>query len=61
MTVAVFILGAFAIGFLLGDRRGVKQANTILDENMRVVMSAISEAAPIPDAVDDDPAHPTVH
>lgn len=60
MTTAIYIACAFAIGFLLGDRRGVKQANEILDENMKVLLNAITDERTIPvDELEGD--RPTVH
>lgn len=61
MTIILVGVAAFVIGFLLGDRRGVKQANAILDENMRELFKAISDERHIP--VDDEPEdeRPTVH
>lgn len=62
MTTAIFILGAFTIGFLLGDRRGVKQANAMLDENMKVLLNAITDERTIPVEVDEAGGRrPTVH
>lgn len=47
MTTVLVAIAAFAavfvIGFLLGDRRGVKQCNAILDENWRELLEAIRE------------------
>lgn len=47
MTTVFIALAGFAvifvIGFLLGDRRGVKQCNAILDENWRELLEAIRE------------------
>ncbi|HEV2898826.1 MAG TPA: hypothetical protein VGX71_13520 [Pseudaminobacter sp.] len=64
MTVALALCGlaaAFVIGFLLGDRRGVKQCNAILDENMRVVMKAIQEPRFELDGNENETAAHTVH
>lgn len=53
LTAAV----AFAFGFLLGDRRGVRQANQILDENNRVLLQAIGDSvrAPVDGGEDQRP------
>lgn len=58
--IAAFV-ATFVIGFLLGDRRGVKQANAILDANMRDLFKAITDERTMP--VDDDREgdRPTVH
>ncbi|MGB3831206.1 MAG: hypothetical protein WA975_05000 [Mesorhizobium sp.] len=62
MTTTIFIFGAFVIGFLLGDRRGVKQANAILDANMRELFKAINDERTIPvDAEEATPSRPSVH
>lgn len=47
MTTAGLIAAVFVIGFLLGDRRGVKQCNAILDENWRELLLSIREEEPI--------------
>jgi hypothetical protein len=66
MTTAL-ILGAiaatFTTGFLIGDRRGVKQCNAILEENWRDLMKTIREPLPSPnlDGEEDRPAGPTLH
>ena len=61
MTTAAFIMGAFVIGFLLGDRRGVKQANAILDANMRDLFKAISDDRAMPVDGDREEDRPTIH
>ena len=63
-TLILVALAAFLVGFLLGDRRGVRQCNSILDENWRDLMKAIREE-PLPspnlDSEEARPAAPTVH
>jgi hypothetical protein len=57
-------VATFMIGFLLGDRRGVKQANAILDANWRELMKSIREDKTgfQSDADDgDDSTRPTLH
>ncbi len=61
MTTAIFVLGAFAIGFLLGDRRGVREANAILDENQRVLFAAMAEPPSLAADVPEDQPQRTVH
>ncbi|RWB77478.1 MAG: hypothetical protein EOQ50_05320 [Mesorhizobium sp.] len=53
----------FMIGFLLGDRRGVKQANAMLDANWRELMKSIrDDKTGFPsDADEDDTAPRTLH
>ncbi|MFD1987971.1 hypothetical protein ACFSOZ_36745 [Mesorhizobium newzealandense] len=51
------------MGFLIGDRRGVKQANAILDHNNRALLDAMREdrsGFPSDDA-GDETALPTRH
>jgi hypothetical protein len=43
VSIALGIVASFVIGFLLGDRRGVKQANAILDENMKILLEAMRD------------------
>ncbi|MDQ0318768.1 hypothetical protein QO002_000906 [Pararhizobium capsulatum DSM 1112] len=53
---------AFAFGFLLGDLRGVKQANIILDQNLRDLFKVIGDDRPMPtDSEDSEPMRPTLH
>ncbi|MFI0849251.1 hypothetical protein [Mesorhizobium sp. IMUNJ 23232] len=55
MTYLAFAAGiviAFAFGFVLGDRRGVRQANEVLDHNNRVLLQAIGGSVRAP--VDDE-------
>ncbi|WP_353646536.1 hypothetical protein [Mesorhizobium sp. WSM2239] len=67
MTTALILTAiatTFTTGFLLGDRRGVRQCNAILDENWRELMKAIrDEPLPSPnlDGEEARPAAPTVH
>lgn len=63
MTTIAFIFVAFVIGFLLGDRRGVRQANEILDHNNRVLIEAIAGEQTLRTEIDDSSGivHPTVH
>ncbi|MFI0844474.1 hypothetical protein [Mesorhizobium sp. IMUNJ 23232] len=48
LAIAAGIGIAFAFGFLLGDRRGVKQANEVLDANNRVLLQAIGDSVRAP-------------
>ncbi|MEQ1954439.1 hypothetical protein [Mesorhizobium sp. CN2-181] len=62
MTYVLFAAGivlAFAFGFLLGDRRGVKQANVILDENNRLLLKAMSDSVRAP--VEGEDERPVLH
>lgn len=61
MTTAIYVLAAFAIGYLLGDRRGVKEANAILDENQRVLFAAMAEPPPLAADILEVQPRPTVH
>ena len=63
MTAAFLIITAFVVGFLLGDRRGVRQANEILDHNNRVLIEAIAGEHTLRTEIDDSSGivHPTVH
>ncbi|TPL01369.1 hypothetical protein FJ938_20840 [Mesorhizobium sp. B2-4-14] len=63
MTAAVALIGAFALGFVIGDRRGVKQANAILDANNRALLEAMREdRSGFPsDDPGDETARPTRH
>ena len=63
MTAAVFILTAFVIGYLLGDRRGVRECNAILDHNTKALLQVIGEPITKSTTVDpdDEPKRPTVH
>lgn len=65
MTTCAFIGAAFIIGYLLGDRRGVKQANEILDHNNGLLLKAMGDAAadtaPNVEPDDGDEARPTLH
>ena len=51
---------AIVIGFLLGDRRGLKQANEVLEHNNRVLLQAIGDEQPVCPDDDAEPAPPTV-
>lgn len=62
MTSLLVIGMAFAVGFVLGDRRGVKQANEILDANMRELFKAIGDEKPGPvEGEEVEPHRPTIH
>lgn len=62
MICLLFIGMAFAFGFVLGDRRGVKQANEILDANMRELFKAIGEDKPVAvEGEEVEPPRPTIH
>ena len=59
LAIAVAIVIAFAFGFLLGDRRGVRQANEVLDHNNRVLLQAIGDSVKAP--VDSEEEQPVLH
>lgn len=65
MTTLTFIGTAFIIGYLLGDRRGVKQANEILDHNNGLLLKAMGDAAadiaPNIEPDESDEIRPTLH
>lgn len=61
MTTVALILAAFVIGFLLGDRRGVKQANEILDHNMRVILSTMQGEPAVPVEDEEGERRSTLH
>ncbi|TKD40630.1 MAG: hypothetical protein E5W98_20565 [Mesorhizobium sp.] len=65
MTAALIltvIATTFVIGFLLGDRRGVKQCNAILDENWRELMKSIREdGLPQPAEHEETVIQATIH
>ncbi|MEJ6849527.1 hypothetical protein [Sinorhizobium fredii] len=61
ITSAILIAAAFVIGFLLGDRRGVKQCNQMLDENWKDLMQAIREDRHPLDTEEGEEDRPTVH
>jgi hypothetical protein len=58
-TLALVGVAAFAFGFLLGDRRGVKQANEVLDHNNRVLLDAIGDSVREP--VEGEDERPVLH
>lgn len=63
-SAALFIATAvvcFVVGFLIGDARGVREANRILDANQRELFKAIADDRPV--QVDDDaePLRPVLH
>ena len=57
---AAGIVLAFAFGFVLGDRRGVRQANEVLDHNNRVLLQAIGDSVRAP-ADGEDEHRPVMH
>ena len=61
MTTVALIFAAFVIGFLLGDRRGVKQANEILDHNMQVLLTAIHGEPAVPVEDEEGERRSTLH
>jgi hypothetical protein len=66
VSVALILvaLGAFARGFLIGERRSVKQCNAILDQHWRELMTTIRDeplARPDLDRGEDKEVTPTVH
>lgn len=60
LVIAAAIVTAFAFGFLLGDRRGVKQANEVLDANNRVLLQAIGDSVKAP-VEGEDEQRPILH
>lgn len=63
-TLALFVatgVVCFVVGFLIGDARGVREANRILDANMRELFKAIGDERPLPADDDAEPHRPTVH
>jgi hypothetical protein len=55
---------ALLVGFLFGERRAVKQANAILDENWRELMKSIREdrtGFPTDADIEDETARSTLH
>ncbi|WP_442578208.1 hypothetical protein ACSBOB_22020 [Mesorhizobium sp. ASY16-5R] len=60
LAFAACIALAFCFGFLLGDRRGVKQANVILDENNRLLLAAMHDAVRAP-VEGEDEQRPVLH
>ncbi len=60
-TALGFIAAAFVIGFLLGDRRGTRQANEVLAANNQVLLEAMQEASKDTPAVEEKEERPTVH
>ncbi|MBN9250161.1 MAG: hypothetical protein J0I86_06190 [Mesorhizobium sp.] len=62
LSIAAGTLAAFVIGFLLGDRRGVRQANAILDENMKILLEAMrDDKVGFPSDSEGGDDRPTVH
>ena len=55
LTAAV----AFGFGWLLGEHRAVREANTILDANNRLLLQTIGESARAP--VEGERQRPVVH
>jgi hypothetical protein len=61
-ALSIGTVAAFVVGFLLGDRRGVKQANAILDENMKILLEAMrDDKAGFPSDSEGEDDRPTVH
>jgi hypothetical protein len=62
LLAALAIGAAFVMGFLLGDRRGVKQANAILADCQTELFKAIHEdKTGFPSDAAKEDARPTVH
>ncbi len=59
MTPVLFSAAVLTTCYLLGDRRGVKQCNAILNENWHDLMQAIKEE-PLPHT-EREQASPTLH
>jgi len=60
LCIAVGLV-CLVVGFLIGDARGVREANRILDANQRELLRAISDDRPVPVDDDAEPQRPTVH
>lgn len=61
LSVATAVV-CLVVGFLLGDARGVRQANGILDANMRELFKAIGDDKPVPvEGEEVEPHRPTLH
>lgn len=62
LIITLVALGAFAVGFLVGDRRGVKQANAILADCQTELFKAIrDDRSGFPSDAAEEDARPTVH
>jgi hypothetical protein len=57
------LAAAFVIGFLLGNRRAVRQCNSILDEHCTTLTKAMMDGPPAEPIKPDEalPAAPTMH
>ena len=51
----------FVIGFLVGDRRGVRQCNGILDDHWRELMLSIREERGLPAEPENEEERATIH
>lgn len=63
MTTAVLIAAVFVVGFMAGDRRAVRQCNSILDDHWRELMKSIREEPIrlVGPADRDESQQPTLH
>ncbi len=64
MTLVYLVLttgAAFVIGYLLGDRRGVREANEVLAHNNRVLLEAMSESVKGHVEGEDEAPRPALH
>ncbi|MGO4643241.1 hypothetical protein AB4Z43_32955 [Mesorhizobium sp. 2RAF45] len=61
MISITFIVLAFIIGYLLGDRRGVGACNKILDHNNKLLLEVIGEPGAARDIDESPEVRPTVH
>lgn len=54
-------LAAFAFGFLIGELRAVREANSILDANMKELFKAIGDMPEKPPDSEEMEARPSLH
>jgi len=54
-------LAAFGFGFLIGELRAVREANSILDANMKELFRAISDTPEKPPDSEDVEVRPSLH
>ena len=59
--VGASTLIAFGFGYLLGERRAVKEANAILDSNMKELFRSIGDSPEKPPDCDESQARPSLH
>jgi len=59
--LAIAAVVAFGFGFLIGERRAVKEANAILDANMKELFKSIGDAGAVPVDAEDGATRPSLH